>query len=66
MNLGRCPVEQDFHSKRKEALEWWNNLTHAEKHVETIRYFDLYNQKRLYNSLTGREIENIYKMKILY
>lgn len=38
--------------KREEALIWWNNLTEERK--------SFYSGIRVYNSLTGREVENIF------
>ena len=44
---------------RKEALSWWNKLTPNKKTHFTLLMYD----ERDSQSLTGREIEDIYKEK---
>lgn len=48
------PIE----TPRSKALEWWNKLSTEEKNF----YCRLvHGNKRPYQSLTGREVEQIYK-----
>ncbi|MBE9490848.1 MAG: hypothetical protein IMY67_11180 [Bacteroidetes bacterium] len=45
--------------KRIEALTWWNNLPGADKSEYTRTYLG---NKRNYRTVTGREIEFIFKL----
>ena len=50
---------------REKAIQWWNNLPDFGKNVRfgkdefTIKFYG----SRTFQSLTGREIEHIWKMK---
>jgi len=48
---------------RKKAMEWWNNLAFETKFYHTIKHNDLIDgdKTRHPSTLTGREIELIYK-----
>lgn len=53
-------METDFQTNRQKAMKWWNslkqNLDDKSKYSLGYKYFD-----RHHMSLTGREIEIIYK-----
>lgn len=50
---------------RKTALKWWNSLTFKEKFIKTVNWLvDNYKDtaERHPDTLTGREIEEIYNL----
>ena len=47
-------------TNREKALEWWNNYKWLVQQELTFVYYG----KRHYESLTGREIEHIWKNEI--
>lgn len=46
---------------REKAMKWWNNLSILKKNSLALSYF-----KRKPDSLTGREIEHIWNMEIVW
>lgn len=46
-------------TKRKEAIKWWNDMSHSEKGL----YMEGEFKHRHPQSLTGREIETLYDDK---
>jgi len=46
---------------RQEAMNWWNRLSSSGKSELCKLYDALVGEFRTWESLTGREIENIYK-----
>jgi hypothetical protein len=50
-------------SSRRLAIDWWNGLTFEEKFFKTIKNNELIvgDKTRHLYSLTGREIETIWK-----
>lgn len=53
-------INSNFHSKRQQAMKWWNNLTKEEK-TQTYKNSKLFDFKEDYTELTGKEIEIMYK-----
>ena len=52
-------------TQRKIVMEWWNDLSFEEKFFKTIEWLSNQNRdttERHPNSLTGREIEQIYSV----
>lgn len=50
-------------TSRETAMNWWNSMTFEEKFYKTIKHNDLIagDKTRHPSTLTGREIETIYK-----
>lgn len=46
---------------RQKALEWWNNLSNIEKGGYAHYYLT---QERKFQTLTGREIQNIFLLEL--
>jgi hypothetical protein len=51
-------------TSRKEAIEWWDNLSSLRKTQICDTNTELVGSVRRWESLTGSEIERIYKHKI--
>jgi hypothetical protein len=51
---------------RVNAMKWWNAMTNEEKWYKIVRHKTLVvgYPERTPDSLTGREIENIYKVEL--
>ena len=50
---------------RREAIEWWHTLSFEEKYFKVIEWLSKQGKdttERHPNSLTGREIEEIYNL----
>jgi len=58
--------EKDFHVKRRKAMKWWNDLPEfgnpalSGKHGLTTKYYN----SRMFQSLTGREIQHIWENEV--
>lgn len=48
---------------RSQAIEWWNGLPSVRKMQVCDTYTDIIGFSRKYETLTGREIENIWVIK---
>jgi len=51
--------------QRRDALNWWNNLSSAEKTKIVDLNTVLLGMPRMLDSLTGREIQQLYSLEIL-
>lgn len=52
---------------RREAIKWWHSLSFEEQYFKVIEWLSKQGKdttERRPNSLTGREIEEIYKLNI--
>ncbi len=50
---------------RAISIHWWNSLTSIDKLLKSEKYFaDTGFFERNFNTLTGREIEEIWKMEL--
>jgi len=56
-------MENQKNNIREKAMEWWNNMGLEQKFYKTIKHNDLIigDTTRHPNTLTGKEIEIIYK-----
>lgn len=51
---------------RQQAIDWWNNLSHNIRQILCNRHITFAEmQGRMQNTLTGREIEEIYDKEVL-
>jgi len=51
-------------TKRKEAMEWWNNLNSIQKTQICDNNTELVGSIRRWETLTGREIEQLFDNKL--
>ena len=59
------PANSDLGAVRRSALTWWNSMTFEEQFYKTIAWLKSENRnttERHPHHLTGREIQQIYKM----
>jgi len=49
-----------MNKKRKEAMEWWNEMSTTQKTGISDMNADVLGSNRHWESLTGREIEMLY------